>query len=100
MKARNIRAGVADNRVAPGVIQRSRSSGDRRLHKPFKGRRGVPFTRTGQLQSAELGQGFGSTHFSRGDRLVGSEAGPLNVRKRVGTAGIMVGALRWTSACR
>ena len=33
------------NRVAPEVIQRSRSSSDRRLRKLFKGRRGLPFTR-------------------------------------------------------
>jgi hypothetical protein len=32
------------NRVAPVVIQRSRSSSDRRLRSLFKGRRGLPFT--------------------------------------------------------
>ena len=37
------------NRVAPEVIQRSRSSGDRRLRKQFKGRRGLPFTPTERL---------------------------------------------------
>jgi len=34
------------NRVAPEVIQRRRSSSDRRLRKQFKGRRGLPFTPT------------------------------------------------------
>jgi hypothetical protein len=37
------------NRVAPVVIQRSRSSSDRRLRSLFKGRRGLPFTRTDKL---------------------------------------------------
>ena len=37
------------NRVAPEVIQRSRSSSDRRLRKLFKGRRGLPFTPTEKL---------------------------------------------------
>jgi hypothetical protein len=30
--------------VAPGVIRRKSSSGDRRLKKLFKGERGLPFT--------------------------------------------------------
>ena len=34
------------NRVAPEVIQRRRSSSDRRLRKLFKGRRSLPFTPT------------------------------------------------------
>jgi hypothetical protein len=34
------------NRVAPEVIQRRRSSSDRRLRKQLKGRRGLPFTPT------------------------------------------------------
>ena len=37
------------NRVAPVVIQRSRSSSDRRLRKLFKGHRGLPFTPTDKL---------------------------------------------------
>jgi hypothetical protein len=37
------------NRVAPEVIQRPRSSSDRRLRKLFKGRRGLPFTPTEKL---------------------------------------------------
>jgi hypothetical protein len=37
------------NRVAPEVIQRQRSSSDRRLRKLFKGRRGLPFTPTEKL---------------------------------------------------
>jgi hypothetical protein len=37
------------NRVAPEVIQRPRSSSDRRLRKLFKGRRGLPFTPTENL---------------------------------------------------
>ena len=37
------------NRVAPEVIQRKRSSSDRRLRKLFKGRRGLPFTPTEKL---------------------------------------------------
>jgi hypothetical protein len=32
------------NRPAPEIIQRRRSSSDRRLRKLFKGRRGLPFT--------------------------------------------------------
>ena len=37
------------NRVAPEVIQRPRSSSDRRLRTLFKGRRGLPFTPTEKL---------------------------------------------------
>jgi hypothetical protein len=37
------------NRVAPVVIQRSRSSSDRRLRRLFKGRRGLPFAPTEKL---------------------------------------------------
>jgi hypothetical protein len=37
------------NRVAPEVIQRPRSSSDRRLRKLFKGRRGLLFTPTEEL---------------------------------------------------
>jgi len=36
-------------RVAPEVIRRRRGSGDRRLHRLFKGRRGLPFTPTEKL---------------------------------------------------
>lgn len=36
-------------RVAPGNLRRQRSSGDRRLRKLFKGRRGLPFTPTDKL---------------------------------------------------
>ena len=35
--------------VAPGVVRRTRSSSDRRLHKLFKGRRGMAFTPTEKL---------------------------------------------------
>ena len=35
--------------VAPGVIRRKRSSGDRRLKKLFNGERGLPFTPTEKL---------------------------------------------------
>ncbi len=38
------------NRVAPGVIQRPRSSSDPRLRKLFKGRRSLPFTATDNLE--------------------------------------------------
>jgi hypothetical protein len=37
------------NRVAPEVIQRKRSSSDRRLRKLFNGQRGLPFTPTEKL---------------------------------------------------
>ena len=37
------------NRVAPEVIQRERSSSDRRLRRLFKGKRGLPFTPTERL---------------------------------------------------
>ena len=37
------------NRVAPGIIQRRRSSSDRGLRKLFKGCRGLPFTPTERL---------------------------------------------------
>lgn len=36
-------------RVAPGVIRRRRSSGDRRLRARFQGERGLPFTPTEEL---------------------------------------------------
>ena len=36
-------------RVAPTVIRRERSSSDRRLRRLFRGRRGLPFTPTGDL---------------------------------------------------
>ena len=35
--------------VAPGVIRRKSSSSDRRLKKLFNGKRGLPFTPTGEL---------------------------------------------------
>ena len=35
--------------VAPGIIQRKRSSSDRRLKKLFNGQRGLPFTPTEKL---------------------------------------------------
>jgi hypothetical protein len=35
--------------VAPGVLRRQRSSSDHRLHKLFKGQRGLPFTPTEKL---------------------------------------------------
>ena len=37
------------NRVAPEVIQRPRSSSDRRFRKLFRGRRSLPFTPTEKL---------------------------------------------------
>lgn len=35
--------------VAPGIIRRERSSGDRRLRKLFTGERGLPFVPTEKL---------------------------------------------------
>jgi hypothetical protein len=37
------------NLVAPAVIQRKKSSSDRRLKKLFKGKRGLPFRPTEEL---------------------------------------------------
>jgi hypothetical protein len=37
------------NRVAPEILRRRSSSSDRRLKKLFNGKRGLPFTPTGEL---------------------------------------------------
>ncbi len=37
------------NRVAPEIIRRPSSSSDRRLRKLFRGERGLPFKKTGEL---------------------------------------------------
>lgn len=39
----------AGNRVAPEIIRRSSSSSDKRLRKLFKGERGLPFKKAGEL---------------------------------------------------
>ena len=48
LKGRRFRRQVCQL-VAPGVIRRKSSSGDRRLKRLFKGERGLPFTPTDKL---------------------------------------------------